>query len=133
MIGYYPGGLASHLAASATLLYLLDHHRIHQQSRDPVLEADRAVLRTCLEEELTGRNARVSSDSSPEMTIEMSAPIREGTLTINIRAEDDPNRIGKTVEEVLAQFESVQTTTMEAKQFRPGRPNPIHRTTQLTS
>jgi hypothetical protein len=52
MIGYYPGGLASQLARRAKRLYMIDQFRIHHDTSNPMLRADRATLRACLNEEL---------------------------------------------------------------------------------
>lgn len=69
----------------------------------------------------------VASERDPEMTIGLAAPIHEGVFTINIRAEDDPDRISQTVDEVLSYFKTVRFLTVHAKHFRPGQPKPIFR------
>ncbi len=77
----------------------------------------------------------VRSDDQPHMSHQLTEPIEEGALSLNIRAEADPKALENATQEALAEVFGHQpglafaTTHIEA--FRPGKPVPVHRLTQL--
>lgn len=77
----------------------------------------------------------VRSDDQPHMSHQLTELIEEGALSLNIRAEADPKALENATQEALAEVFGHQpglafaTTHIEA--FRPGKPVPVHRLTQL--
>ena len=73
----------------------------------------------------------VRNDFVPEVSLKFDAPIRDGQLIINLRAEAPPDVLGQTVRDGLAaaakSFSTLKATLDHLEHFRPGRPTPTHR------
>jgi G3E family GTPase len=72
----------------------------------------------------------VRSDGTAELARRLSEPIRAAELTINLRAEEDPERLHALMTETVADVgreTGVETILGEEAHFRPGRPVPTHR------
>ena len=72
----------------------------------------------------------VRSDGSAELARRLSGPIRAAELTVNLRAEDDPERLHALLMETVAAIgreTGVESLLREEAHFRPGRPVPTHR------
>lgn len=67
------------------------------------------------------------SDREPMLTHRLKGTIQRGVLTVNLRAEADPEQLQRIVRELLAQAPAVRIKLGEIHAFRPGRPNPTHR------
>ena len=67
------------------------------------------------------------TEAEPQTTHILHAPLVNGELTINLRAEADPQLLKRAVIEVLETLTPVTATLDEINAFRPGRPNPTHR------
>lgn len=73
----------------------------------------------------------VRNDFVPEISQTLKTPMRQGQLTINLRAEAAPDTLGAVVREALTAavgaFATMEIRLDHLEQFRPGRPNPTHR------
>lgn len=72
----------------------------------------------------------VRTDAPPEMAFRLDGFADRGEITVNVRAETDPERLEDAVREALdtaarARGTSIRVTHLE--RFRPGRPVPTHR------
>jgi len=80
--------------------------------------------------EIAGIN-RVRNDSVPELSFQPDAPVKNGQLIINLRAEAALNVLGAAVREGLAatarKFPGLTATVDHLEHFRPGKPTPTHR------
>jgi hypothetical protein len=77
----------------------------------------------------------VRSDYVPELGLTLDGPVASGQLIVNLRAEADPADLRAALEATFAALpESHHGLTVRldhAEQFRPGRPSPTHRVTDL--
>ena len=77
----------------------------------------------------------VRSDYVPELGLALDGPVTSGQLIVNLRAEADPADLRAALEATLdALLDSHRGLTVRldhAEQFRPGRPSPTHRVTDL--
>jgi len=74
----------------------------------------------------------VRNDFVPELSADLDAPIASGQLIINLRAEADPETLKTAVETALANAPKNLTATLDhLEHFRPGKPEPTHRVTDL--
>ena len=72
----------------------------------------------------------VRTDGGAELARRLAAPVRDAVLIVNLRAEDDPDRLHALLVETVADVgreTGVETTMREEAHFRPGRPVPTHR------
>jgi len=83
---------------------------------------------------LTGNIAAVNlvrDDIVPELSFHLEAPVTDGELIINLRAEAAPDVLGTAVREGLVaaagKFPALQATLDHLEHFRPGKPTPTHR------
>ncbi len=67
------------------------------------------------------------SEAQPQMTHWLSDPLRQGLLSVNLRAEADPQVLQRQLSEALATSQPAITILDQIDAFRPGRPNPTHR------
>ncbi|MEI8196436.1 MAG: hypothetical protein WCI73_11045, partial [Phycisphaerae bacterium] len=67
------------------------------------------------------------TEAEPQTTQILKAPLVRGELTINLRAEADPEVLKRQVGAVLGNLGPVTAVGGEINAFRPGRPNPTHR------
>jgi len=87
---------------------------------------------------LTGHIAAVNlvrDDIVPELSFQLEAPVTNGELIINLRAEAAPDVLGTAVREGLAatggKFPTLQATLDHLEHFRPGKPTPTHRMREI--
>ena len=74
----------------------------------------------------------VRNDFVPELSADLDAPIESGQLIINLRAEGDPETLRAAVETALAAAPKQLVTNLDhLEHFRPGKPEPTHRVTDL--
>ena len=74
----------------------------------------------------------VRNDFVPELSADLDAPIESAQLIINLRAEADPELLRAAVETALANAPKNLTATLDhLEHFRPGKPEPTHRVTDL--
>lgn len=79
---------------------------------------------------------QVMSGTVPEISRSFAASLRDGRITLNLRAEADPERLRKAVEDCFAAPElggerwACQVVEMAA--FRPGQPIPVERVRSLS-
>lgn len=74
----------------------------------------------------------VRNDFVPELSADLDAPIESGQLIINLRAEGDPETLRAAVETALATAPAELAATLDhLEHFRPGKPEPTHRVTDL--
>ena len=74
----------------------------------------------------------VRNDFVPELSADLDAPIESGQLIINLRAEGDPETLRAAVETALAAAPAQLTASLDhLEHFRPGKPEPTHRVTDL--
>jgi G3E family GTPase len=72
----------------------------------------------------------VRTDGQPELPHRLAEEVAEAELTVNLRAEGDPERLKHAVTSALAEASGIAgaTTTVEhCEHFRPSRPEPTHR------
>jgi hypothetical protein len=72
----------------------------------------------------------VRSEASPEMSFELTEPVLEGELTVNLRAEASPDVLERAVRgalEGLSETGLARATVTDLQCFKPGQPNPTHR------
>jgi len=67
------------------------------------------------------------TEAEPHVTHSLSDPLTRGLLTVNLRAEADPEVLKRQVSEVLGMSSPITTILDEINAFQPGRPNPTHR------
>ena len=70
------------------------------------------------------------TDIAPELTFSLDAQIDHAEVTINLRAEADPERLERAVRAALspgAVDSGVSITVQHLERFRPARPVPTHR------
>ncbi len=79
----------------------------------------------------------VRNDFVPELSLHVEEPVESGQLIINLRAEAAPELLGAAVREALAataaRFPTLQATVEHLEHFRPGKPSPTHRFTQVAA
>lgn len=79
----------------------------------------------------------VRNDFVPELSLELPEAIRSGQLIINCRAEAAPEKLLAALKRALTDAERGQvglTLRLEhSEHFRPGKPQPTHRFTNLTN
>ncbi len=87
---------------------------------------------------LAGEVAAISlvrNDFIPELSLQLEAPVDSGQLILNLRAEAPPDVLGTAVREALADLErdlpGVRGTLDHLEHFRPGKPVPTHRITEV--
>jgi Ni2+-binding GTPase involved in maturation of urease and hydrogenase len=87
---------------------------------------------------LAGEVAAISlvrNDFIPELSLQLEAPVDSGQLILNLRAEAAPDVLGTAVREALADLErdlpGVRGTLDHLEHFRPGKPVPTHRITEV--
>ena len=74
----------------------------------------------------------VRNDFVPELSADLDAPINSAQLIINLRAEADPKTLKAAVQTALATASPNLTATLDhLEHFRPGKPEPTHRVTDL--
>ncbi len=74
----------------------------------------------------------VRNDFVPELSADLDAPIASGQLIINLRAEADPETLKAAVHTALSNTPPNLTATLDhLEHFRPGKPKPTHRVTDL--
>ena len=74
----------------------------------------------------------VRNDFVPELSADLDSPIESAQLIINLRAEADPETLKAAVETALANTPKAFTATLDhLEHFRPGKPEPTHRVTDL--
>ena len=76
----------------------------------------------------------VRTDGTPELSHRLSAPLQNGELILNLRAQDDPERLWRQTEAVLAATAAEYGLNAEVGQhehFRPSKPNPTYRMATL--
>ena len=77
----------------------------------------------------------VDNEMQPAMCQQLLDPLSSGALTINIRAETDPEILEEIIPQVLdelAQTLSVSFTQEDVEAFRPAPPVPVHRMASMT-
>jgi hypothetical protein len=67
------------------------------------------------------------TQGQPHPTDTLSSPLLEGILTVNLRAEADPQILDQLLRDALAASLLVTAHLEQINAFRPGRPNPTHR------
>ncbi len=67
------------------------------------------------------------TDADPQVTHALRAPLTRGDLTINLRAESDPDLLQHEVAAALQTLAPLTATRETLTAFRPGRPTPTHR------
>lgn len=79
----------------------------------------------------------VRNDFVPELSLELPDAISSGQLILNCRAEAAPEVLLAAVSRALAdtasQFSSLTLKLEHSEHFRPGKPQPTHRITNLTN
>jgi len=74
-----------------------------------------------------GAVSLTQTDGEAQPTHTLKAPLSEGTLVINLRAEADPELLKSHTVAALAALPSVRHDIRLIQSFRPGRPTPTHR------
>jgi Ni2+-binding GTPase involved in maturation of urease and hydrogenase len=72
----------------------------------------------------------VRTDAPPELAFALDAQVDEGEVTVNLRAEADPERLETAVRRALQDEGAARGTSLRIdhlERFRPGRPIPTHR------
>lgn len=72
----------------------------------------------------------VRTDGTPELSHRLAAPVQNAELILNLRAEDDPERLWLQTEAVLSTVAAEYGLNAEVAQhefFRPSKPNPTYR------
>jgi Ni2+-binding GTPase involved in maturation of urease and hydrogenase len=67
------------------------------------------------------------NDEQPQATHALDAPLTDGRLVVNLRAEADPERLQAEVREALGAIDPPRVELISVAAFRPGRPSPTHR------
>jgi hypothetical protein len=74
----------------------------------------------------------VRNDFVPELSADLDAPIDSAQLIINLSADADPELLHAAVQTALANAPKNLTATLDhLEHFRPGKPEPTHRVTDL--
>jgi len=77
----------------------------------------------------------VRSDYIAELGMELDEPTTGGQLIINLRAEADPasllNAVKEGLDTVLRSIPTLQATLDHEEHFRPGKPTPTHRDSEV--
>ena len=74
----------------------------------------------------------VRNDFVPELSADLTGPIESGQLIINLRAEGDPDTLRAAVETAIDNGPDKLTAKLDhLEHFRPGKPEPTHRITDL--
>ena len=74
----------------------------------------------------------VRNDFVPELSADLDAPIESGQLIINLRAEGDPETLNDAVQTALKGAPANLSANLDhLEHFRPGKPEPTHRVTDL--
>ena len=74
----------------------------------------------------------VRNDFVPELSADLDDPIQSGQLIINLRAEGNPDTLRAAVEKAVAAVPENLTAKLDhLEHFRPGKPEPTHRVTDL--
>ena len=66
----------------------------------------------------------VRTEAVPELSFRLSEPFAEGELTVNLRAQAEPDLLERVVREVAGEFDA---TLVSLASFKPGQPDPTHR------
>lgn len=76
---------------------------------------------------------QVLSGTEPAISRSFGGSFRQGNLTVNLRAEGDPEGLRKIVEGCVDQLsrEGINARLLEMAAFRPGQPVPVERVTAL--
>ena len=72
----------------------------------------------------------VRNDGTAELSHQLQAPLENGELIVNLRAEDDPEQLWIRLRDTLSATASefgVTATIDQHEFFRPAKPNPTHR------
>lgn len=72
----------------------------------------------------------VRTESEPELAFALECGIESGELTLNLRAESEPERLEQVVRQAVAKVGERQGAVVaieHLERFRPGRPVPTHR------
>jgi G3E family GTPase len=73
----------------------------------------------------------VRNDFVPELSQELSAPISNGQLIVNLRAEAEPVELREALERAIASAfpagSNAKAAFEHCEAFKPGQPNPTHR------
>ena len=72
-------------------------------------------------------------DAAAQVTHELDGSLSAGVLTLNLRAEADPEQLKNEALSALEDLSPLQTGVMRVNAFRPGRPNPTHRMAGATA
>ena len=79
----------------------------------------------------------VRYDFVPELSMELGEPMMGGQLIINLRAEAAPAFLGRVVRQSLeaaaSGFTKLEATLDHLEHFRPGKPTPTHRLTEVAA
>ena len=79
----------------------------------------------------------VRNDFLPELSQNLPEPCKKGQLIINLRAEAAPEALNDAIREALAKTAAkgsgVSATLDHVEHFRPGKPEPTHRLTELVN
>jgi len=67
------------------------------------------------------------TEADPMATHTLRDPLQQGELTINLRAEADPEILKREAGAVLSALSGITAAVGQINAFRPGRPNPTHR------
>lgn len=67
------------------------------------------------------------TEGEPHVTHTLKSPLARGTLTINLRAEADPEDLKHEIRRAVSTLAPITAKLGEINAFRPGRPNPTHR------
>ena len=74
----------------------------------------------------------VRNDFVPELSADLDGPIESGQLIINLRAEGDPELLRDAVKNAVANTPAGLYAKLDhLEHFRPGKPEPTHRVTDL--
>ena len=74
----------------------------------------------------------VRNDAPYEFTQKLDLPVRRGRLTINLRAQNDPEMLRARLEAVIKHLESeFSLACVQTSAFKPSPPRPTHRITTL--
>lgn len=78
----------------------------------------------------------VRTDAPPELAFALDATLDAGEITLNLRAEADPERLDTAVRDALlaeGRARATSLTIRHLERFRPGRPVPTHRMAARTA
>jgi hypothetical protein len=67
------------------------------------------------------------TDAPPELAFALDALLDSGELTLNLRAEGDPEFLEQAVRKALTEEGRGAVIVEHLERFRPGRPVPTHR------